>query len=131
MLERCAESQLRVTCPRAQSRKQRCWEPRLRGQLLPPAAWRGPDSGPLSGSFLSSPEDLVSGFEAAETPPVQLRLAATSSYGKDAGNSIPGPGNSKCKGPEAGLKGSIWWAARRLVWLSEDGGVRGKGGRRR
>lgn len=59
-------------------------------------------SSPLSSSFLSSPEDLISGFEAAETPSVQLSLAATSGYGKDAGNSIPGPGNSRCTGSKAG-----------------------------
>lgn len=63
----------------------------------------------MSDSFLPSPEDLVSGFEAAEIPhQVQLGLAATSDYGKNTGNSISGPGNSKCKGPEAGLKGSMF-----------------------
>lgn len=54
-----------------------------------------------------SPEDLVSGFEAAEILPVQLGLAATSSYGKNPGNSISGLGNSRSKGPEAALKGSM------------------------
>lgn len=55
-----------------------------------------------------SPEDLVvSGFEASKIPPVQLGLAATSGYGKNAGNNISGLENSRCKGPEAGLKRSM------------------------
>lgn len=95
--------------PQAQSRKQRCWDLRLRASFLYPRPGKGHwDLGPLANSFLFSPEDLVSGFEAAEMSPVQLGLAATSNYGKKAGNHIPGPGNSTWGGPEAGLKENVF-----------------------
>ena len=58
-------------------------------------------------AFCLSPEDLFSGFEAAEILAVQLGLAATSGYGKNPGNSISGLGNSRSEGPEAALKGSM------------------------
>lgn len=100
----------RVTCWQAQSRKQRCWELRLQSQLFPPPCLRRAAQGPnpLSGGLLFSPEDLVSGFKAAEATPVQLGFAATGGYGKNVRISIPGSGGSKCKGPEAGPEGSVF-----------------------
>ena len=61
----------------------------------------------LVASCLSPEDPVVSGFEASKIPPVQLGLAATSGYGKKAGNSISRLENSRCKGPEAGLKRSM------------------------
>lgn len=53
-------------------------------------------------------------------------------YGKKAGKGIPSPGNSKSKGPEAGLKGSVFGGQQGgPVWLNEHRGVRGEAGRRR